>query len=209
MGDTQRHERLRLLVRKLNRQRKKQAKKIDILCNDLIAAQWGFIRDLNTVSFAAHFYRSILAITDLSELLYTAGVLIRDEVGGVNVTFFLCEAGSFEVHVIEGDQPFDSRQQRLETHFTKRVVNRICGSNRLCSLDDMISMGLQVGPTLLNDISAVAIPLSQSARAPGFILMYRSSRHRFAQHDLSGVTAVVEGLSRAMQSCRQLANCPT
>jgi hypothetical protein len=37
VGDKQRHRRLRLLIKKLNKERKKQAKKIDILCNDLIA----------------------------------------------------------------------------------------------------------------------------------------------------------------------------
>ena len=53
VGDHQRHQRLRLLLKKLNKDRKKQAKKTDILCNDLIGAQRGFIRKLRSISFSA------------------------------------------------------------------------------------------------------------------------------------------------------------
>ncbi|GAH10763.1 unnamed protein product, partial [marine sediment metagenome] len=42
--DYKRYKRLRLLVSKVNKQRKKQAQKIDILCNDFIAAQKDFIK---------------------------------------------------------------------------------------------------------------------------------------------------------------------
>jgi hypothetical protein len=87
--DQQRHKRLRLLISKLNKQRKKQAKKIDILCNDFIAAQRDFIERLNAVSFAADFYQSVIGLTDLSKLLHTVSKLIKQEVTHANVTFFL------------------------------------------------------------------------------------------------------------------------
>ncbi|MFQ6036088.1 MAG: hypothetical protein ACE5NM_09630, partial [Sedimentisphaerales bacterium] len=79
MDYKQRHKRLRLLISKLNKERRKQAKKIDMLCNDLIAAQRDFIRRLSTISFAADFYKSIIGITDLSRLLSIASKLIKDE----------------------------------------------------------------------------------------------------------------------------------
>jgi len=99
VDNKKRHERLRLLIKKLNRERKQQAKKTDILCNDFVAAQREFIRRLNTISFTAAFYESILGATDLNDLLYTAAALIKEEIPGSNVTFFLRQPDSFELHM--------------------------------------------------------------------------------------------------------------
>ena len=66
MDSKQRKKRLRLLIGKLNKERKKQAKKIDILCNDLIAAQRDFIKRLSTISFTADFCESIIGVSDLN-----------------------------------------------------------------------------------------------------------------------------------------------
>jgi len=87
--DQQRYKRLRLLTRALNRERKRQGKKIDILCHDLIAVQRNFIEKLNTISFAANFYESVIGLTDLPKLLHTVGKLLKQEVADANVTFFL------------------------------------------------------------------------------------------------------------------------
>jgi len=82
----QRHKRLRLLIGKLNKERKKQAKKIDILCKDFIAAQRDFIKRLNTISFTADFYESIIGTGDLNMLLYTASTLIKEKIADAKVT---------------------------------------------------------------------------------------------------------------------------
>lgn len=87
--DEQRHRRVRLLVKKLNKERKKQAQKIDILCNDLIAAQRSFIKRLSTISFIANFCESIVGATDLNNLLYTAVRIIKAETADASVIFFL------------------------------------------------------------------------------------------------------------------------
>ena len=84
----EREKKLRLLVRKTNKEQKKQAKKINILCNDLIAAQREFIKRLDTISFTAHFYQSILGITELNSVIFTAGKLIKNEVQDANVAVF-------------------------------------------------------------------------------------------------------------------------
>ena len=85
MGDKLRHKRLRSLITKLNRQRKKQARQIDILCNDFISAQRNFIKNLKTTSFMANFYESIIGATDLNDLLCTAVGLIKEEHDDANV----------------------------------------------------------------------------------------------------------------------------
>jgi len=202
MDHKQRYRRLRLLIKKLNKERKKQAKKVDILCNDLIAAQRDFIKRLDTISFTANFYETIVGTTDLNSLILTAGKLIKDEIPDANVAFFLCQADSFELHMFESDQPIAMGKQRLENCFPPELVDNICKSNKLCTLDDMFAMGLQGNLTRLNKISAVTVPLGQLGPPLGFILIYRSSQNKLTPDELNNVAAVTRGLSRAIVSCQ-------
>ena len=202
MNDKQRHTRLRLLIKKLNKERKKQAQKIDILCNDLIAAQREFIKRLNTISFTASFYESILATNDLSKLLHIAGKLIKDELSDANVTFFLRQVEGFELHMFESDKPIILEKHRLENCLGAELVADICKSNKVCTLDDMFAMGLQGNLVGLNRISAVTIPLGELGQSLGFILIYRSSQERMTADELSRICAVTRGLSRAIRACQ-------
>lgn len=205
MENKQRHKRLRLLVGKLNKERKTQAKKIDILCNDIIAAQKDFIKRLDTVSFAANFYESIIGTTDMSSLILTAGKLIKDEIPDANITFFLRRQNSFELHLFESDQPITLEQHRLENCFTNELLDNICKSNKLCTLDCLSAIGLQVSPAVLNKISAATIPLGRLGPSPGFILIYRSSQNKLTNAELNHISAVTPGMARAIASCQVLA----
>ena len=155
VDDKQRHKRLRLLIKKLNKKRKKQAKKIDILCNDFIAAQKDFIKSLKTISFIANFYESIIGITDLNSLLHTAVKLIKEKNADTNVTFFLRQSDNFKLCMFESNLPFTLEKQHLENCFTAELMNNICKSNKVCTLDDMFAMGLQGNLIGLNKISGV------------------------------------------------------
>lgn len=204
MDHRQRHRRLRLLVRKLNKERKKQSQKIDILCNDFISAQRDFIKRLNTINFTANFYEAILGATDLSSLLYTAAKLIKDVIPDSKVTFFLLQNDNFELYMFEGGQPITLEKQHLENCFTPELVDNICKSNKLCTLDDMFAMGLQDNLVRLSKISAVTVPLRRFGSSLGFILIYRLSRDELAPDEISNISAVTCGLSRAIQSYRAL-----
>ena len=204
MDHKQRHRRLRLLIRKLNKERKKQAKKIDILCNDFISAQRDFINRLNTINFTANFYEAILATTDLSSLLYTASKLIKDEISESKVTFFLLQNDTFELYMFESDRPITLEKQHLENCFTPELVDNICKSNKLCTLDDMFAMGLQDNLVRLSKISAVTVPLRRSGSSLGFILIYRVSGDKLIPNELTNISAVTCGLSRAIQSQQAL-----
>jgi hypothetical protein len=167
VDDKQRHRRLRLLIKNLNKKRKKQAKKIDILCNDFIAAQRDFIKSLKTISFIANFYESIIGITDLNGLLHTAVKFIKEENADANITFFLRQTSAssvessdnFELYMFESEQPIALDKQHLENCFSAELMNSICKSNKVCTLDDMFAMGLQGNLIGLNKISGVTIPL--------------------------------------------------
>ncbi|MFH1370635.1 MAG: hypothetical protein ABII09_05045 [Planctomycetota bacterium] len=221
MNDEKRNRRLRLLISRLNKERKKQAKQIDILCNDFVAAQKDFIKALRAISFAADFYESIAGVTDLNELLCTAGKLIQDQIQGSNVAFFLLRGGnceyrqtSFEMHIFESDRPIDllapssveGEERRIENFFTAELVDNITRSNRVCTIEDMLTMGLQCSGACLDKISAAAAPLSSNSGSPGFILIYRCSQSPLTSDEIHCVAQVASGLARSIIACRAPAN---
>ena len=204
MDNIQRYRRLRLLVGRLNKERKKQARKIDILCNDFISAHRDFIKRLNAINVTANFYEAILGITDLSRLLYTAGKFIKDEIPDSNVVFFLLQPDNFELYVFESDEPITLEKEDLENSFTPELVDNICRSNKLCTLDDMFAMRLQGNLVKLGKISAITIPLHRSGSSLGFILVYRLSQNKLTPEELNNISAVTCGLPRAILSCQAL-----
>lgn len=92
MISEQKYKRVRGLLKKANRERKKQGKQIDILCNDLISAQRNFISRLKDIAFTASFYESIMGACDYNGLFYVAGKLIEQQVPGASVSFVLRES---------------------------------------------------------------------------------------------------------------------
>lgn len=206
MDDKQRHRRLRLLIKKLNKDRKKQNQKIDILCNDLIGAQRNFIKRLGIISFVGNFYESIVGTTDLNKLLYTAVEFFRAENTDVNVTFFLRQEENFELYIFESGLPIAIEKQYIESCFTPELMDNISKSNKVCSLDDMFAMGLQGNLNELNKISAVTIPLGLFGSSLGFILVYRSSENRIITDEIGRISAVISGLSRAITSCQTISS---
>ena len=202
--DKNRRRRLRLLIKKLNKERKQQAKKIDILCNDFITAQKNFIKKLNTIAFATNFYESILGTTDLAALLQAAVKLIRDEIADVSVTFFLRQEDDFQLHIFESEQPIAPENQHLENYFTAELIDNICKSNKICTMEDMFAMGLEGNLTGLNKLSAVTIPLGLAGSSFGFMLIYCSSDNKLTADQLININAVTCGLSQAIQSCQAL-----
>jgi hypothetical protein len=202
--DKNRRRRLRLLIKNLNKERKKQAKQIDILCNDFVAAQRDFIKRLNTITFTANFYESIIGATDLGGLLQAAARIIREEIVGANVTFFLRRGDDFELHMFESEQPIVLEKQHLENYFNSELMDNICESNKVCALEDMFGMGLEGNLAGLNKISAVTVPLGAAGPSLGFILIYRSSEDKLNADELNNISAITYGLSQAIQSCQGL-----
>jgi hypothetical protein len=212
VNDEIRNKRLRLLIRRFNKQRKQQAKQIDILCNDIISAHKDFLKAIKTISFAADFYNAIAGITDLNELLCTAGSSIQKHTPDVNVAFFLLvpgemegmQADNYELHVFESEQEINLEEKRVENFFTIELVINIAKSNQICTIEDMLGMGLQCSPVLLEKISTAAIPLSTQGQSTGFVLVYRSSRKPFTVEDLKAIAQIAPGLARSISSCRAL-----
>lgn len=204
MQDENRNKKLRLLIKKLNKERKKQAQQIDILCNDLISAQRDFMKRLKVVSFVANFYESILGATDLNHLLYTAAELIKEQIDDANVTFFLCRTDTFEQHPFEGGSDLAHEKEHFISCFTTELIENICAANKVCTLENMFAMGLHGNLVKLSKISAVTVPLDNIYSQSGFMLIYRSSERKLTSNEIGSISAIANGLSRAIASCQGL-----
>ena len=193
-----RNKRALKLVRKLNQIRHRQGQKIDILCNDIIGGQRDFVKQLRVLTFGVNFYESLLGHTDITSLLDSVGALVRERISGSNVAVFLIESHGFKLHMADDDQPIDVDAGKIESYFTEAVVNDICRSNRICTLEDMCHIGLQGNPNVLKKISAAAVPLGKFGDALGFVLVCRSADEPLKAEELKGIAAIVPGLSRAI-----------
>lgn len=202
MSQSQRQRRLRLLVRKLNQERKRQAKQVDILCNDLIAANRGFVKRLDGVGFAAGFYKALLGTSNLRNLLTRAADLIEKEVPGVRVAFFLRQNADCELYALDGRHGLRCGGRRLEDCIDAELADSICKSNKRCTLDDMFSMGLEGNLKGLREVSMTTLPLKDLGRALGFILLYRPLPRRLTSQELHKVGLITCGLSHAISGCR-------
>ncbi len=175
---------------------------MDMLCNNLIASQRDFIKKLNTISFTANFYEAIAGTADLGSLLYTTAKFIKDEIPDANITFFLRQQDTFESHLFQNDHSITLENLNLENCFTPELVNNICKSNKICTLDDMFAMGLQGNLSAMNKISALTVPLGQRGSSLGFILIYRPSENELLAEELGNISAITRGLFSAIQSCQ-------
>jgi hypothetical protein len=198
MSQVERHKRLRLLVKKLNRRRKQQARKIDILCHDLIAAQRQFMHKLNGVAFAAHFYKDLLGASDLRTVLTRAGRIIREELPGAEVAFFLRQSDRYERHLVEGNRELDLAIVRLHECFTPELLDNVCKANRPCTAEDLCGMGLLANPAELARLSVATLPLSDMGRSLGFILICRARQDALPREETEKIGLITCGLSRAV-----------
>ncbi|MCD6393698.1 MAG: hypothetical protein J7M40_09340 [Planctomycetes bacterium] len=193
-----RYKRVCHLVRELNKRRRVQEKKIDILCNDMVSAHGEFIARLKPLVFGVSFYESILGCNDLSSLLDAAGKMIGSAVDKSNVAVFLLDGDGFQLHITDGDRPIQIDAASLENCFSTQVVRTISRGGRVFRLEEMFEMGLEGDPEDFNKISAAGIPLNRFGRVYGFVLIYRVVGNELNADELAKVAAITPGLCNAI-----------
>jgi transcriptional regulator with GAF, ATPase, and Fis domain len=196
-----RYQRIKKLVKSLNKQRRKQAKQIDILCNDIIQAHRGFIHNLDRLAFTAQFTESIIGIIDLDHLLYTAATIIKQHFYQMNLTFCINNGNDFNLYAFESDECQLNDEQRIEQYFNKEAVTNIINNNKICLMDDLLEMGLIIKPTVARQISVTSIPLSNDTVFSGFIFLYNTSSEKIDENHLEMLTSIKRSLSLAIKAC--------
>lgn len=203
-NNEQRQQRLRSLVHKLNQDRKRQAQKIDLLCRDLINAQREFIGRLGGVKFTAEFYRSLLGITDLTRLLEVSSRHMCEIWPDVSVTFFIKQMEGFRQYRPASQEIWEKDAERLEHGISDTLAEAICRRGKSFDQDDLLGLGFQVSPTLLNSMSLMTIPLIAGPRCVGFILLYRPGQNSLTGEEVRQISQISRGLTLAMESCEAL-----
>jgi len=200
MWSEQRQKRVRQLVRKANRQRKRQAKQIDILCNDFVSAHRDFIHKFGEVSFTADFYETIIGAKGLREVLNTAARLIKLQLPDCGVGFFIRGFDDFRLYGFEELSDGDKKQETLLRLFTNEAAEEICRTSKWYSLNDLLELGLELPPAMLQQMSGAVIPLGPFGQPAGFVLICRCSQKPLRFSELNNIAAVIPGLSRAIHS---------
>lgn len=188
------------VIRSLHKCQKKQASKIDVLCRDMVSAHREFSTKLAALSFAASYYESLLGCTDLDDLLDTAVQGIREAVKETDAAIFLLSENGFDVHIADTGVADPVEKRQFQHWFTRELVNSVSQMNRICSLDQLLHMGLQGSPAVLKTISLAAIPLGRFGQAVGFVLVYRPAHLPLQAEELSRLAAVSSGLHEAIGS---------
>ena len=188
------------VIRSLHTCQKKQAGKIDVLCRDMVSAHRDFSSKLARTSFAASYYESLLGCNGLDDLLNTAVKGIREAVKEIDAAIFLLSENGFDVHIADTGVADPVEKRQFQHWFTRELVRSVSQMNRICSLDQLLHMGLQGSPATLKTISLAAIPLGRFGQAVGFVLVYRPAHLPLQAEELSRLAAVSSGLHEAIGS---------
>ena len=203
--DNRRNIKYRQLIRKLNGIRKEQARKIDILCNDILAAHGDFINHLKNFQFAADFYESILGQTNPDLLAKAVGEFFTNNLG-VNAAVVFMVSGQPQIHVYATDPNLEEIPSQISPYLTARMVQMVCQTGKICTADELCTMGFFAGPAVLKKISLAVIGLNKAGPALGMIILYRSAEKPLSNCELAQASSIVSGLSIALKNL-QLSHC--
>ncbi len=188
------------VIRSLHSCQQNQADKIDILCREMVSAHRDFSTKLAALSFAASYYESLLGCTDLDDLLDTTVQGIRQAVKEADAAVFLLSENGFDVHIADVGVADPVEKKEFQHWFTREMVQSVSQMNRICSLEQLLRMGLQGSPAILKTISLAAIPLGRFGQPLGFVLVYRPAHLPLQSEELSRLAAVTVGLRKAIGS---------
>lgn len=171
----------------------------------MVSAHDQFSQKLSKLSFTASFYEALLGCVDLDESLQSAVALISANIDQADAAVFLVDASGFDVHLAKSPDRGQVEKAHFQSWFTRKMVHQISQTNRICTLDEMLQMGLTAPPSVLKTLSAAAVPLGRLGLGVGFILVYRTAKQPLLAEELSRIAAITPGLREAILSFRHVA----
>jgi hypothetical protein len=186
---------VRLMVKALNKDRKKQARQIDLLCHDLIDAQRAFVRRLETIGFAAGLYKSLLGAQNTEHVLRILVNDVQSLMPSMDINLVLrqddrCKIYPLETTTRDEGHPVDA--------FDGPLVNAVCRANKTCHLDDLLGMGLSISPQKASRIQMTTLPMPQGGRCMGLIVLTSPANATVPANIIERITLVVSGISQAV-----------
>ncbi|MHC4553004.1 MAG: hypothetical protein ACYSUT_09615 [Planctomycetota bacterium] len=196
---TRHNKRALQVIRELRRRQETQSRQIDILCSDMVSAHSQFSQKQARMNFTVSCYEALLACVDRPSLLGTAIRCIEANITEAGCAVFLLEDNGYSTHTGPEGIGGDIEKEHLQDWFCQPLVDQISQMNRVCTLEQLLRMGLQGPPAMLKTISAAALPLGRFGQGLGFLFLYRHAGHPLTSEELSRVAAVTTGLRQALE----------
>lgn len=168
----------------------------------MVSAHELFSLTLARLTFTTSFYESLLGCEELEEAIDRTVTLIGKNIDQAGAAIFLVEASGFEVHVAKSADGGQAEKSNFQNWFSRDIVHQIGQTNHICTLDDMLKMGLMAPPSSLKTLSAAAVPLGRLGLGVGFILVYRTAEHPLLNEELSRVATIAPGVREAILSLK-------
>jgi hypothetical protein len=203
----QRNARVKQLVRTLNKVRRTQKQKIDILCNDILKAHGEFINHLKNFRFAADFFENLLQAATPDSLARCAGEFLTENIDDCSVAVIFTTATAPEIHFYSHSPQLEDIPSQLSPCLTTKLIEAVCHSSQVCDCDDLCEMEFFAGPAVLKKISLAAIGLNNSGPALGMLLLYRPADSPFSKTELTQVSSITKGLSKAVKALHGKTTC--
>jgi hypothetical protein len=198
-----RRNRIRRVVSELNKIRRIQRCKIDILCNDIIGSQRNFLNQLKAMSLQIELYESLIGNADIESIFNDFIDTVQNLIGGISIAIWI--GNSFETHAFYEQEYTSEQTDLIESCFNSEIADRIYKSRRCIELEELFEIGLPESD-VFSKLSVAVIPL-QDICHQGFILIYRSANLPIRLQEINDIAVLVPGLSRAIRS-RQKATQP-
>jgi uncharacterized protein YigA (DUF484 family) len=203
--DILRYARLRGLVHNTNRQRKLQARKIDILCNDMVQAHRGILERLDGLSFTNRIHESLIGCTDATEVLKSVSELFNSRFGNCGVAILLLDANGITLHNSQAAS-FGFEVSEFPSFFTAENVRAICGGNRVCLLPELLELPMQIPPRTVEHVRTAAIPLSASHHDLGVLLLYNSAEEPLTTKTVHAACTIAPAVAKALSAGKPIAS---
>ncbi len=199
MNKELRNKRLRKLVKAANKERKKLARQVEILCKDMISAQRELIENVKNMSFSSKFYENLLSSQNMDQLLASAAEQIGEFTENSEISFLLKNDDDYEVYgfhsCMDNEESFP-----IKKSFNKELFQIICRENKTFDLQQLLDAGLCANLGIVKKYNAVAIPLNHFGQVPGFIFLCRTADNKFKDGEIKKIQEINPGLSKAIFS---------
>lgn len=183
-------DRLRLAVRRLNEARRLVTKKVDLLCNDLVAAYGDLSRQLDLVRTTESFRGAITNSDDLEQMLCHGMDWILRQMGYANVAIWLAgpesdfQLGAYMKYTIPGDTGL--------TEAMRGGVLELLRRDGLVHLDAAQAIKILTAGELhyLRDQTLLAIHCTYLGESLASIVLFREGNKPFTDEDVTTLRAI-------------------
>jgi hypothetical protein len=202
--DIQKYTRLRALIHNINRQRKLQTRKIDILCTDMVQAHRGILERLEDLSFTSRIHESLIGCVDTAAVLKSVSAMIASRFGNCCGVAFLLLDGDGPLICHSEDASAAQEVTHFPAYFTVENVRAVCAGNRSQLLQELLELPLQLPPKTIDQIWAAAVPLSVGHSQLGILLLYGSAESQMPAKLIRAACTIAPAIAKATAACKNV-----